>query len=231
MPITTPPPYAVDLDDTDHFDHVLKHLFMPALERAGYNVIPPKARGSTLIHAEIIRHLEEADLVLADLSSQNSNVFFELGVRTALDRPVALVTDHLTSAIPFDLGSINVHTYDESLKTWTLEKEIEGLAEHVSHTDPTSGNAMWKYFGLTQRAGPAEAGGIEAKIDLILEKVGQSRRGEYRYWIRTPASQAWLAVNHFEAGANGFVAVLDDVNQTEISAHNIEMVTYRAGTL
>jgi hypothetical protein len=48
--------------------------------------------------------------------------------------------------IPFDLGTINVLTYDESLATWTLDQEIKRLAEHVSNVsaDGTSGNAMWR---------------------------------------------------------------------------------------
>jgi hypothetical protein len=68
MPVTTPPSYADDLRDSDHFNHVLKYLFTPALVQAGYTVIPPKMLGAALIHAEIIRHLEQADLILADLS-------------------------------------------------------------------------------------------------------------------------------------------------------------------
>ena len=96
MPVTTPTSYADELRDADHFDHVLEHLFKPALEQADYTVIPPKMLGAALIHAEIIKHLEQADLVLADLSGHNPNVFFELGIRTSLDRPVVLVKDAWT---------------------------------------------------------------------------------------------------------------------------------------
>jgi hypothetical protein len=177
MPVSTPATYAEDLRDADHFGHVLKHLFTPALERAGYTVIPPKTLGAALIHAEIIKHLEQADLVLADLSNNNPNVFFELGIRTSLDRPVVLVKDGRTAMIPFDLGTINVHAYDESLATWTLDEEVKRLAEHVSNVsaDSDSGNAMWKYFGLTKRGGPAEAGSVEAKVDLLLAEVTKLR--------------------------------------------------------
>ena len=47
-----------------------------------------------------------------------------------------------------------------------------------------------------------------------------------RYWLKRAGSQAWLAVDHFEAGANGFIAVLADQNSTEVQAMNIEMVVY-----
>jgi hypothetical protein len=177
MPVTTPATYADDLHDADHFGHVLEHLFKPALEQAGYMVIPPKMLGAALIHAEIIRHLEQADLVFADLSGHNPNVFFELGIRTALDRPVVLVKDARTAMIPFDLGTINVLTYDESLAAWTLNEEIKRLAGHISDvpTDNASGNAMWRYFGLTKRGGPAEVGSLEEKIDLVLAEMAKLR--------------------------------------------------------
>lgn len=177
MPVTTPASYVDDLKDSDHFGHVLTHLFAPALGLAGYTVIPPRMLGATLIHAEIIRHLEQADLVLADLSSHNANVFFELGIRTSLNRPVVLVKDRRTSEIPFDLGTINVLTYGESLAPWVLDEEVKRLAEHVRtvETGGDSSNAMWQYFGLTKRGEPTEAGGLEAKVDLLLSEITKLR--------------------------------------------------------
>jgi hypothetical protein len=177
MPVSTPLSYADDFKDTEHFAHVLAHLLEPALVRAGYDVIPPTMFGSALIHAEIIRHLETADLVLADLSSGNPNVYFELGVRTSLDRPVVLIKDHRTPSLPFDVGPINVLTYDESLTPWTLEKEIESLANHIGKVEvgSGSGNDMWKYFGLTKRGKPGEAGPLDAKVDLLISEVAQLR--------------------------------------------------------
>lgn len=128
-----------------------------------------------MIHAEIIKNLEQADLVLCDLSSLNANVFFELGIRTSLNRPVALVKDKVTERIPFDLNAINTHTYDESLTPWTLSSEIEQFAEHVKavETGTASDNDMWHYFGLTKRAAPAEIAGnpTAAKIDLLVTEV------------------------------------------------------------
>jgi hypothetical protein len=177
MPVTTPNTYTEKLRDENHFTHVLDHLFKPALEKAGYSVIPPSVLGAELIHAEIIKNLEQADLVLCDLSSLNPNVFFELGIRTSLDRPVAIVKDNLTSPIPFDLNAINTLTYDGSLTPWTLDKETERLVDHINNVanSTSNGNAMWRYFGLTKRASPSEAASnpIEAKVDLVLTELSR----------------------------------------------------------
>jgi hypothetical protein len=57
-----------------------------------------------------------------------------------------------------------------------------------------------------------------------LAQPGSTPAAMRNYWLRRTGSQAWLAVDHFEAGANGFIAVLADQNKTEVQAANIEMV-------
>src|SRR3954469_15870026 len=135
MPLTTPPT-ALDAysGDPDHFLHVLDYLFAPAVADAGYELVRPVVRGADLIHAEIIKNLEEAELVLCDVSQLNANVFFELGIRTALDRPVAMVKDDKTATYPFDTTMINYHSYDSSLAPWMLQEEIKALAQHLADT-------------------------------------------------------------------------------------------------
>lgn len=177
MPISTPGAYTEKLGDPDHFAHVLVHLFTPALEEAGLTVIPPSTVGSELIHAEIIRNLEQADFVLCDLSGLNPNVLFELGVRTSLDRPVILVKDDLTEKAPFDLNAINTLTYDSSMTPWSLASERSRLVKHIQGVinSGNSGNSMWRYFGLTKRGEPSQAGDnpIEAKLDLLLGEISK----------------------------------------------------------
>lgn len=77
MPVSVPDEY-VDIysDHAEHFLHVFNHLFTPALKNCGYNIIPPMVSGSDLIHAEIIKNLEQSDFVLCDISCLNPNVFF-----------------------------------------------------------------------------------------------------------------------------------------------------------
>ncbi len=126
MPITTPelfvPLYS---GDKLHFHHVLEHLFIPALEKNKFNPIRPIAEGSDVIHAEIIKNLEKADLVLCDASCLNPNVFYELGIRTALDKPVCIVKDEITQKIPFDIPT-ELIDYGNKLGVSIRSVSIEG---------------------------------------------------------------------------------------------------------
>jgi hypothetical protein len=174
MPISTSADLAEDFgNDPEHFRHVLEHLFVPAIEKIDYTPILPAAVGSDLIHAEIIRKLETEDLVLCDMSSLNPNVFFELGIRTALDKPTCLVRDARTT-VPFDTGVVNYHTYNHELSAWTLRNEIEALANHLTKSVNSSAgrNTLWKYFGLTKRAEmQTSESPTERKLDLILSRL------------------------------------------------------------
>ncbi|WP_281966306.1 hypothetical protein [Serinicoccus marinus] len=174
MPVTTPPEHVDDYGgDRDHFTHVLEHLFVPAIEAAGFTAVRPTTTGADVIQAEIIRNLETADLVLVDLSRHNPNVFFELGVRTSLDKPVCLVRDTFTPKLPFDTSIINTHTYNADLLAWHVEGQVPLLTAHLRASDGRSdgSNPLWKYFGLTRRASPdtVEGDPVEAKLDAVLQ--------------------------------------------------------------
>lgn len=149
MPITTSARLAELYRDADHFTHVLRHLFVPAILGAGFEPLMPRIGAADLIHAEIFRSLTDADLVVADLSSLNPNVFFELGIRTALDRPVALVRDDRTADMPFDTQPINCYVYRSGMAVWDIAEEIAGLATHLAESARRSGgrNNLWRYFG------------------------------------------------------------------------------------
>jgi len=180
MPITTPEPF-IDAyrDGAEHFRHVLECLFIPSVESAGYLPILPKAQGADLIHAEIIRNIEQSDLVLCDMSCLNPNVFFEFGIRTSLNKPVCIVKDELTVKVPFDTGILNHHEYKRSLEPWDLPDEIKKLSEHIKSSDTRSDgkNTLWKYFGLRSEARAYEgATGTEAKIDYLTMQMDSLRQ-------------------------------------------------------
>ena len=135
-------------DGTEHFRHVFECLFRPSVQKAGYRPVSPLAKGSDVIHAEIIRNLQTTEIVLCDLSCLNPNVFFELGIRVALNKPVCLVKDELAVKLPFDVTLLNHYEYRSSLESWQIEAEIAAIAEHLIHVvhQSVGQNALWKCF-------------------------------------------------------------------------------------
>jgi DNA-binding XRE family transcriptional regulator len=160
--------------DLDHFLHVLECLFVPAIEASNLQPKLPQVAGSDVIHGEIIKNLSSADLVLCDMSQLNANVFFEFGIRTALNKPVALVTDEVTATIPFDTGIVNYQRYDSSLQGWLIKSEVGRLSEHINKTlgSEPERNSLWKYFGITHSGFlSTEPATPDDKLSLLIQKV------------------------------------------------------------
>jgi hypothetical protein len=174
MPITVHDPEAKLYGDDAHWEHVIEHLFVPAIEAAGYDPIRPTASGTSMIHGRIVKHLSEAELVLCDLSQHNPNVLFELGVRTSLNKPVALVKDeHLK--LPFDIQGLNTHPYASNLSPWTLPEQVELLTKHITESVAESHgtNPLWEHFGVAIAAAqpPLSSDPAGAKMQVILERM------------------------------------------------------------
>lgn len=126
---------------------------------------------------------------MCDLSGDNPNVFWEFGIRTSLNLPIAVVRDGLLP-IPFDTSLINTHGYKPSLNVWDIDEERALLAEHIKASfDSCNGkNPMWEQFGLTFKALEPQSSVTpeDAKLDLVLAqlsslrekvtRIGESRR-------------------------------------------------------
>lgn len=95
-------------DWTTIFTNVIK----PAVESTGLGYT---CRRSVPIHGNIIsaivNDLANANVVIADLTGQNANVFYELGVRHSLQGRSILLAQKETD-IPSDLRSYAYHIYD-----------------------------------------------------------------------------------------------------------------------
>src|SRR5262249_37445850 len=85
-------------------DRLLKTLICPSLAAHGYNA--RRADQFTTHHGdindEIFRHLIDDELVIADLSEHNPNVYYELAIRHAVRKPfIHIIQAHDT--LPFDV--------------------------------------------------------------------------------------------------------------------------------
>jgi hypothetical protein len=113
------------------FDEVLKNLITPAGVEAGFMVETARRDGSDIIQSTIVNELLNADLVIIDLTEHNPNVLFELGLRIAFEKPIALIKAEGTAPI-FDVDAmLRVASYSPALWKTTLEKDVPRIAAHI----------------------------------------------------------------------------------------------------
>jgi len=97
-----------------NFDFVYKDLIKPAVESLG--VICDRCdeiidTGS--IHSKMFNGIVDADVAVVDISFINPNVYYELGVRHALNKHVTLVIRKFSNTPPpFNISGLNVLGYD-----------------------------------------------------------------------------------------------------------------------
>src|SRR6266542_268582 len=100
----------------------------------GFTVRSARRQGSDVIQQTIVSDLLQADLVVADLTEHNPNVMFELGMRMAQDKPIALVRAKGTGGI-FDVDNmLRVYDYDPNLWRSTIERDTPAIKDHISAT-------------------------------------------------------------------------------------------------
>ena len=112
------------------FDDYYETVYQPAIESAG--LAPKRAddiyRPGTIVN-DIWSYTKSARIILADLSGKNPNVFYELGLAHALEKPVVLVSSNQED-VPFDLRHIRVILYDQGDPFWG-QKLVDKLADNI----------------------------------------------------------------------------------------------------
>ncbi|MDO9328846.1 MAG: hypothetical protein Q7U27_08960 [Pseudomonas sp.] len=83
-------------------------------QSVGFNVLRGDERATSGdIFPQILRHIIEARIIIANISGRNPNVFYELGIAHALDKPVILLANS-KSEIPFDISSKRIIFYSSN---------------------------------------------------------------------------------------------------------------------
>src|SRR5262249_60757409 len=128
---------TIDKDGKDtqvqvNFDQVDKVLIQPALARnglAGQTTGVITQAGN--IRLDMFQWLIAYDLVIADISVDNANVFYELGVRHGL-RPngTILIRFKTDSDVPFDLKTDRYIVYDRE----NPAAAVDALAQSIKDT-------------------------------------------------------------------------------------------------
>lgn len=95
-------------------DKLLKYIIEPVCQKCGFEAIRvDNIHASDSITQTILDNLKKSDLVIADLTEHNPNVFYELGYRFSLNKPL-IQLKHKDDTIPFDVAGIRTINYDLS---------------------------------------------------------------------------------------------------------------------
>jgi len=120
------------------FNAVYNDLLRPAIEAAGLTVFrADEEQTAGDIKTDMFQELLIADLVVADLTLDNPNVWYELGLRHALRARGIVLIQGSTDKQPLDISTdcrLNYHLKDGVPDPATLETDKKALTDRVKAT-------------------------------------------------------------------------------------------------
>jgi nucleoside 2-deoxyribosyltransferase len=103
------------------------HIFAPAIQAAGLTPIVADDRFTTRgMVDQVTTGIRSSKIVLADLTGERPNVFYEMGLAHALGKPVIMLTQRAES-IPSDLQHLRWIRYETISVNWAQK-----LQEHLT---------------------------------------------------------------------------------------------------
>jgi len=149
-----------------HADLVLNYIIRPVAEQAGYMVgRSDHGAASAMITVGIVRALLDSDIVVADLSFLNPNVFYELGLRhSTRTKHTIHIASHDTQ-VPFDNADHRTIFYD--ISDWDSHNRAkESLRQYLAAIEREE-------IGVINPLTVAEAHQNDARLSVMLDRVDQ----------------------------------------------------------
>jgi len=115
-------------------DKVLKHIFKKALANK-YDVRrADEIDEPGMITSQVLGAVQECPLVVADLTTHNPNVLYELAVRHAIEKPIIHAIEPKLSKIPFDIAGFRTIEFDLTDPD-SIESAVEQLKKQAEQAE------------------------------------------------------------------------------------------------
>jgi hypothetical protein len=143
-------------------DKVLKHIITKALSERYKIQRADEIAKPGLITAQVVERLLGAPLVVADLSDRNANVYYELAIRHAADKPVIHIIADSQDA-PFDVKDMRLIPYNLQDPD-SIDRAQEKIRDQASEIE--KGDKSITPVQVAQILAQPAAGGDKDGLDL-----------------------------------------------------------------
>lgn len=178
-------------------NQVFKHIIKPAVEPLGYNPIRADQFSEPgIITSQIIECVVDSELVIADLTEHNPNVFYELAIRHAIKKPYIQIIQK-DEQIPFDLSVTRTIQFDlqdldnvDSVKN-ELQKNIKNIHKGKKPIDtPISVALDLKAFRVSEKPLEKSFANLLELVNKINNKISniENKLSPSDYKISVPSS-------------------------------------------
>lgn len=166
-------------------DQLYQHIIKPVCEKCGFIAQRvDEFNTSESITQEILDALNDYELVIADLTGHNPNVFFEIGYRTKSQKPI-IHLQRKDEIIPFDVSAIRTFEYDlTDLDMVTATKDrLEQVIKNFKYDEIKESKKSSNNFENNMIV--ASLNDIQYKIDVLTEEIKKKENETIKTVIET----------------------------------------------
>ena len=148
------------------FETYYDGIFEPAIIKANLDPIRPVDlfRPSGIV-SDLWQMIQDAKVLLAELTTKNANVFYELGLAHAIGKPVILVCESMDD-VPFDLQQLRVLLYDKNNPTWGSKLTVQ-ITSAITETLDSPIEAVPIVFRKIVASQAPEQDALAARLDAL----------------------------------------------------------------
>jgi hypothetical protein len=169
------------MSDINRLRRLAKDIILPIVSSEGFKVVTPEEGDIDTIMHQILLNLEQADFLVADISNNNPNVMYELGVYHSFGKPYIVIKDtsieNEGAKTPFDVAAfryslIDTNKPEEAIAT--IKPAIINLIRKINVLDWFP-NPVTSFYGSPVAEIPTAVGlsknYIKNFLGIILPKV------------------------------------------------------------
>lgn len=147
-------------------DKLFRYIINPVCQSCGFDAVRvDQINDSDSITQTIIEKLLSAELVIADISGHNPNVFYEMGYRKCTNKPII----HLKKkgeSIPFDVNTVRTFEYDLT--------DLDSVEEVKNRLQQTIGTFSFESVDNAPEQGPEQSMQLFSGILPMLYQIQDS---------------------------------------------------------
>jgi len=133
--ITTKKPKAfIVMQFTEEYNNLYSEVIKPVVEEFGFECERgDEANTTNPILQDIIQSIRQCSVIIADITPNNPNVFYEVGYAHATNKPTILLSDRKRDKLPFDISGFRTLFYDNTIAGKTaVEKSLKKYLSNLT---------------------------------------------------------------------------------------------------
>ena len=130
---TIKPKLFIVMQFSEEYHRLYEEVIVLVAEKIGFECVrADELYTGTPILKDIISSIEESTAIIAEITPDNPNVFYEIGYSHAINKPTILLCDRKRAILPFDISGFRTLFYENSIAGKSkIEKRLAKYLENI----------------------------------------------------------------------------------------------------